>query len=790
MIKHFLVTGFRNFWRNKSATVFNVLGLAIGLATVILILEYVVNELSYDRFHKNKDKIYRVIIKQEKDAEITPMEYLTAAVGPSMAEEFPEVSKMVRFVNPSGAFLVYGDNNYMVSDLSYADSALFEMFSFKLIKGDPVKALTEPYRIVLTESVAKQIFGNEDPLYKVVRLNGKDNLLITGIMEDFPSNSHLSFGALISFSTLYLDKNLFLDWNGGWNYLTYVMLSEGADLETLKQKFPDFMEKNINYIYRQAGFVLHLDLQPLTRIYLFSGKDFGLESEGDLQSLYIFSSIALFILIIACINFMNLTTARSFMRSREIGLRKVTGATRQSIVLQFLLETLVISILSFLIAAILIEILQPSFNSLVGKELSLFGSSGLIMVSGIILLIVITSLLAGSYPAWFISRFPPLHSLRGTMLSIKGKASFRNILVVFQFLVSVILIILTLAVYRQMRFMNSMPLGYNQENVIVVPLVSENAMNTCQPVKDAFSKIPSVTAAGASSEVPGNGFTMNGYFPEGFKEPVMINVLDVDADYLDIMNIPVVQGRGFDKVSNADSSAFIINESLAKQLGWENPVGKTIFRDGPHKVIGVIGDFHFASLHQELQPLILTKQPWMGYNFLSVRIQPGSQEETIRSLSAAWNEVLPDEPFEYFFQEDYVKNSYSGVKNAGIAILWFAFLAVFIAGLGLLGLANYTFNLRKKEIGIRKVLGAETTMIARKVTLEFLRLVAIAGVIALPLAWWFLDLWQGNFAYRAFINPVIFILPIIFVLILAWLTIYFQVKKLANTNPVEVLKFE
>lgn len=790
MLKHFLITGLRHLWRDKSVTVLNILGLAIGLTTVILIFEYIINELSYDRFHKNKDKIYRVIIKQEKDAETTPMEYITAAVGPSMAEEFPEVEKMVRFVNPSGAFLDYGDKNFPVKDLSYADSSLFDIFSYRMIKGDPAKALTEPYRIVLTESVARKIFGNEDPLYKVVRLNGKDNLVVTGIMEDFPSNSHLHFGALISFSTLYLDKNLYLDWDGGWNYFTYVLLTEGADPDALKQKFPAFMEKNINYIYRPVGFILHLDLQPLTRIYLFSGKDFGLESEGDLPSLYIFASIALFILVIACINFMNLTTARSFMRSREIGLRKVTGATRKNIVLQFLLETLLISILAFFLSAILIEIIQPSFNGLVGKNLSLFGSSGLIMVMGIAVLMVVTSLLAGSYPAWFISRFPPLISLRGTMLSVKGKAAFRNILVVFQFLVSVILIILTLAVYRQMGYMNSKPLGFDQENVVVIPLVSEKAMTNYQLARDAFGEIPPVIATGASSEVPGNGFTMNGYFPEGFKEPLMIHVLDVDADYLDMMKIPVIQGRGFDKTSNADSSAFIINEALAKQLGWENPVGKTIYRDGPHKIIGVVGDFHFANLHQELQPLIVTKQPWMGYNYLSVRIQPGSRAETIRSLTAAWNEVLSDEPFDYFFMEDYIKDSYSGVKNAGIAILWFAVLAVFIAGLGLLGLASYTFNLRKKEIGIRKVLGAETAMIARKVTLEFLLLVAIAGIIALPLAWWFLDLWLENFAYRANITPAIYFLPVIFVLILAWLTIYFQVKKLANTNPADVLKFE
>ncbi|HPI85170.1 MAG TPA: ABC transporter permease [Bacteroidales bacterium] len=790
MLKHFLITGFRIFRRNRAATLLNVAGLSIGLTTVILIMEYVFDEISYDRFHANQKHIYRVIIKEEKEAEISPTPIITAAIGPSMAEEFREVDKFVRFANPSGCFLATDERNFPLAKLSYADSSLFEVFSFSLLRGDPKKALAEPFQVVLTESAARRIFGDSDPLRQVVRLNNKENLMVSGVMKDFPSTSHLDFDALISFSTLYQDKSLYLDWDGGWNYSTYVLLYPGSELSSLKEKFPDFMEKNINYKYRSFGFILHLDLQPLKRIHLFSGKDLGLEGEGDLQALYIFSSIALFILIIACVHFMNLTTARSFMRSREIGMRKVSGASRMTIIFQFLFETMMISGAAFIIALILADFLQPEFNSLTGKDLSLTGSPGLKMAGGIILLLIVTSLLAGSYPAWFISRFPALMSIKGTMISGKGKSSLRNILVVFQYLVSLILLIMTLAVFTQMRFMNSLPLGFDKEDVMVIPLVSEEAKLGSRALINAFNSLPPVRAAGASSEVPGEGFTMNGYFPEGFKEPVMINVLDIDADYLGVMNIPLIQGRGFDKASGSDSASYIINETLAKKLGWGDPVGKTIYRDGPHKVIGVVGDFHFASLHQPLQPLILTKQPWIGYNFISVRIDPGNREEAIRRVESAWNSELTGEPFDYFFQSDFIRNSYNGVRHATTAILWFSFLSIIIAGLGLMGLANFTFSLRRKEIGIRKVLGAETPVIARRVTFEFLRLVIIAGVIALPLAWLLMDKWLGNFAYRTMINPMIFILPVIFVLILAWITIYFQVKKLANTNPVNVLKFE
>jgi len=390
----------------------------------------------------------------------------------------------------------------------------------------------------------------------------------------------------------------------------------------------------------------------------------------------------------------------------------------------------------------------------------------------------------------YMSRFPPLLSIKGTMVSGKGKSVLRNILVVFQFIISIVLIIITLIIYSQMKFINSRPLGFNRENVVVIPMVSEKAMQNYSAVKDVFSRIPQVTGTGASSDIPGYGFTMNGYFPEGFKDPVMIHVVDVDADYLEVIGIPVIQGRGFDPASNADSSAFLINETLARQFNWDNPVGKTISRDGRHKVIGVVSDFHFASLHESIQALIITKQPWIGYNYLSVRIRPENSFETIQKLGSAWASVFPDEPFNSFPEEEFIKGAYTGIRNTGEAIFWFSLLAIFIAGIGLLGLANFTFNQRKKEIGIRKVLGAESGNIARKVTFDFLRLVILASIIALPLAWWAMDKWMENFAYRAYISFWVFLLPVIIVTILAWLTIYFQVRKLANTNPVDVLKFE
>jgi putative ABC transport system permease protein len=790
MLRHFLITGLRNFWRNKSSTILNVLGLAIGMATALLILEYVFNELSFDRFHKNKDDIYRVIEKQEKDGVTSPTSYLTAAVAPSMSEEFPEIENFVRFSNPAGGFLSSGDHDYQLESITYADSALFDVFSFPLLRGNPEKALSEPFQVVLSKRTAKKIFGDVDPLGNVIRLNGKENLVVSGVVADFPANSHLQFDALISFSTLYLNPNYYLDWDGGYNYFSYVKLVKGTDIGSLKAKFPQFMEKNINYKYRPLGFVIYLDLQPLVRIHLFSKKDTGIDEAGDLQGLYIFSCIAIFILLIACINFMNLTTARSLSRAREVGLRKVSGATRRNITFQFLFETLLISILAFVISFILADAFQGKFNQLMGKDLAIFGPAVWKMLGGMTLLVFLTGIIAGSYPAWYMSHFPPLLSIRGSMVSGKGKSVLRNVLVVFQFLISIILVILTVVIFSQMRYINSMPLGFNRENVVIIPMVSENTMKNYKTVKDEFSRIPQVSTIGASSEIPGYGFTMNGYLPEGLKEPIMIHVLDVDEDYLKVMEIPVIQGRSFDPGSGADSSAYLINETLARQLNWDNPSGKIIYRDGPHKVIGVVSDFHFASLHESIQPLIITKQPWIGYNYLSVRIRPENSSETIQKMGSAWASVFPDEPFNSFPQEEYIKEAYTGVRNTGEAILWFSFLAIFIAGLGLVGLANFTFNQRKKEIGIRKVLGAESANIARKVTFDFLRLVILASIIALPVAWWIMNKWLENFAYRTYISFWVFLLPVIIVTILAWLTIYFQVRKLANTNPVDVLKFE
>jgi putative ABC transport system permease protein len=790
MFRHFLVTALRNFRRNGFFTLINVLGLALGMAITILILEYVVQEVSFDRFHKNRENIYRVIINEEKEGAFTPSQYITAAVAPSLADEFPDVEHFVRFCNPQSAFLTYSDKNFEVDNLTYADSSFFDVFTFRLIKGDPKTALTDPYKIILTESTAKKVFGNDEAVGKVVRLNGRENLLVTGVMEDFPANSYLNFGAMVSFSSLYLDTNLYLDWNGGWNYVVFVLLHPGSNLERLKQHFPDFMEKNINYIYRQHGFILHLDLQPMVRIHLFSNKDYRLQEAGNLASIYIFSSIAFFIMLIACINFMNLTTARSFGRAREIGLRKVAGATRGSIILQFIFETLILSALAFIIAVILADSLQSGFNWIIGTDMSILGPSAGIMLAAMALLILLTGLIAGSYPAWFMSRFQPLVSIKGTMISGKGKSVLRNILVVFQFVTSLVLITLTLVIYTQIRFIMSQPMGFDRENVLIVPMVSDNAMKNYTAAMDAFREIPEVTGVGASSDIPGSGFTMNGYFPEGLKEPIMIHVLDIDENYLDVMGIPLVQGRGFDPGKESDQSAFLINQVLAKKLGWENPVGKKIFRDGPHEVIGVVDDFHFASLHEAIQPLILTKQPWIGYNYLTVKVRKGDLPGVTKKLETAWLSVLPQEPFSSFTHEEYMKAAYEDDRILGKAVLWFSILAIFIACLGLLGLASYTYNQRRKEICIRKVLGAASSQVARSVTFSFLRLVLIAGVISVPLSWWLAHRWLGSFATKAFIGLWIYLIPVIFVAGLAWITIYFQVRRLANTNPSEVLKFE
>jgi putative ABC transport system permease protein len=790
MLQHYLKTATRILLKYKVYSFINIMGLAIGLACSILMLLFVKNELSFDRFHADKDNIYRVNIIEEQSGEMTSSAITTGAVGPSMLEEFPEVKAMVRLSNPNDGFFTWQNKHFFTTTVSHADSSFFSLFSFKLLSGNPETALTEPNTIVLSRKLAEQIFGEKDPVGEFIRFNNKDNLLVTGVAEIPPVNSTIQFNALISFSSLYNRSDVFLDWDGGWNYITFVGLDQNINLKTFAEKFPGFLEKHINYKYKQVGITLYLMIQPMKDLHLRSNLDYDLDTRGDLSKIYIFTAIAIFILIIACINFMNLATARSMKRAKEVGLRKVVGAEKIQIIRQFLGESITTSLIALIGAIILIEIFQPEFNRLVNTDLQLFRMENIGFIAGILILTLGVGLLAGSYPSFFMASYQPVKIIKGDFNVRSGKPVLRNILVVFQFFISSGLILFTLLVYSQMKFVNKKDLGFQKENVIYLTLHDPQAREKLEILKAEFRNIPGVISAGASTGMPGYGITSNGYFPEGYEEPLMIHALDVDHDFLDLMKIPVVAGRNFSKEYTTDADALLINETLAKKLSWTDPIGKKIMRDGEHRVIGVISDFHFATLHAKIEPLLITMKPWDGFYYLAIRLSAGDIQNTLSAIEKKWNDILPNQPYSHVFLDNYIQTAYAAENNTGETFLYFSLLAIFIACLGLFGLANYSGEQKRKEIGIRKVYGASSRNILTLLSSDYTKWVILANILAWPLAYWAMERWLQLFEYRTSIGAWIFVLTFCITSVISLVTIIYQVIHAARANPVDTIKYE
>lgn len=790
MFQHYVKTAARIILKHKVYSAINILGLAIGLACSILILQYVINELSFDNFHKSRDHIYRVNIIEEQSGEMTSSAIITAGVGPSMLEELPEVKAMVRLSNPEDGFFTWQNKHFFTSGICHADSSFFGLFSFKLRSGNPETALAEPNTIVLSRKLAEQIFGAKDPVGEFIRFNNKDNLLVSGVVENPPVNSSVQFNALISFSSLYNRSDVYLDWDGGWNYVTFVRLAENTNLKAFADKFPAFMEKHINYKYKQVGITLYMMIQPLKDLHLWSNLDYDLDTRGDLSKIYVFIAIAVFILIIACINFMNLATARSMKRAKEVGLRKVVGAAKSQIIRQFLGESITTSLIALIGAILLIEIFQPEFNRMVNTELHLFRTENLAFIAGILILTVVVGLFAGSYPSFFMASYQPVKIIKGDFNVRSGKPVLRNILVVFQFFISSVLILFTLLVYSQMKFVNNKDLGFQKENVIYLNLHDPQAREKIEILKSEFRNIPGVMSTGASTGMPGYGLTTNGYFPEGYEEPLMIHALDVDYDFLEVMKIPVVAGRSFSKEFTTDAEAILINETLAKKLGWSDPIGKKIMRDGEHKVIGVISDFHFSTLHTKIEPLLITMKPWDGYNYLAIRLSQGDISNTLVNVEKKWNEILPNQPYAHVFLDNYIQTAYASESNTGETFLYFSLLAIFIASLGLFGLANYSGEQKRKEIGIRKVYGADSRNILTLLSSDYTKWVILANILAWPMAYWAMEKWLQLFEYRTSISLWIFVLTLFITSVTSVITILYQVLHAARANPVDTIKYE
>ncbi len=786
MLRNYLKVALRNLTKRRVYSLINIVGLSIGLTVVLLIALTIKFEHSFNSFNKKENRIYRVGLKLKAHGKIMEDSPLfVAALGPAMLKDMPEVENYVRIATPRTLYFTYGEHSFKVENATYADSSLFNIFSFKLIAGDKNSALTDPYSLVLTQATASRIFGNNDPVGKVVSV-GNLPYKVTGVVKDPPANSDIRFDAVISFSTLYNRRDVFLGWDGGEQYVTYVLLNKNASMETVNEKFPSFLWSYINKAYSVAGWKEEAELEPLRDIHLYYNAD----SAAIRENMNIYLAIAIFILLIACANFVNLSTARATGRMQEVGMRKVLGAKRKSLVLQFLAESVITSLFALLLAVMLVELLMPWYDSLIGKHLVF---SRLVDGQFVLLLIAVlgmTGLVAGLYPAVFLSSFAPVDTLKGSGRR-RQRHFLRKALVVLQFAISVVLIASTLVISNQLAFMRSKNLGFDKGNMLVVPLVNGNLRARYQAFKTELRGIPGVLDAAVSSEVPLNGFTSNGYRPQGYTSPIVINVLDVDGDFMNTYGLSLLKGRSFSEQVASDRQAYIINEALAKRLGWNDPVGKTIDRNGNHTVIGEVKDFNFASLYYHVEPLIITNSPeGGGFSYVSIKLGPGNLPRTMAAIGEVWREFAPMAPFEYHFLDAQFDRVYKADITFHEAFEVFSSLAIFVALLGLFGLVSYSVELRRREIGIRKVLGSSVPGILSLLSKEYLKWVVAANVFGWPVAYFVMQKWLTNFAYRTGIGIWVFVVSAGLVLLVAVITISVRALKAATANPVESLRYE
>ena len=780
---NFFKTALRYLTRDRAFSFINIFGLAAGLTAVLCIALYVVREANYDRFHHHADRIYRVSIKMTGDGVEQESHYFSPPIGPDMKAAIPEIEEYTRIAPDRTFIAAYNDKMVKLTDVCYADTSFFDLFTFSLVLGNPQNALAAPFSVVLTEESAYLIFGDQDPVGQTVRLDIND-YTVTGVVKSPPVNSHIKFNALTSFSTFYRLATVPMDWNGGNQFVTYLRLHKNTDVEVTKAKMQQVIWEKIGKMYAQAGWKVSCNLHPLPDLHLYHSET----SKYIRIGLMVFSALACIILAIACINFVNLTTARSMRRVKEASMRKVLGAKRPALVKQFLGEALLIALSAFILSLLLFKIFQPFYVRLAGG-LPGTGLTVTILVV-IFILAVITGVLGGSFPAMRLSSLNLSEATKGGG-KVKSKNRLQNMLIILQFASSAFLIVCTIAATRQLTLMRKMDLGFSKEGILVVPFNGKTAADRVVLLKQRLQSLAEVQAVTATSAVPGGGVSRNGYVPEGMENPILINVLDVDEDFLSAYGIRLQTGRFFSGFEQ-DKTFYVVNESLAKTFGWNNEVlEKTISRNGRHEIIGVISDFNFAPLYDKIGPLIITNDP-VGNRFssASIKYHTADVQAFVSKIEKIWDEVNPDVPFEYQFFDELYDKLYKMEMDFRALFAVFAVIAIQLAALGVLSLMAYTTEQRKKEIGIRKVMGASVRQILVMLLRQTGVQVLVANVLAFPLAWWVMKMGLSYFAYRIPLNPVIFILAFLLSAFAALLAVGFQALKAATANPVESIKAE
>ncbi|SDK00964.1 putative ABC transport system permease protein [Catalinimonas alkaloidigena] len=807
MLKSYFLVAVRSLLKQRFYSLINLFGLAIGIACCLLILQYVRYELSYDDFHTKKENLYRVQQDRYDKGELSTQWAAGAyAVGNSFKDAFPEVEEYVKVV-PTGSLVVgYGEDKLKVEKIYFASSAFFEVFSYPLVQGNPATALTEPNTVVLSASTARNIFGDEDPLGKTVRLNEEVDAKVTGVYADLPANTHLKFDMLRSYATFVQQVGPDNNPDEAWMWdgcMTYLLLQPGTDPKALEAKFSDYVEANIGEDLAQYDADAVYLLQPLPDIHLYSHYMMEAEPNGDGTATYLLLGIAFFIIIIAWVNYINLATARAMNRAKEVGIRKSVGSLRSQLIQQFLMESAVLNALAVVLAILLVVVALPAFNRISGQELSFSLLSTPLFWVSLLALYLVGAFLSGLYPAFVLSAFNPATVLKGSMKTSHRGNRLRQGLVVLQFAASLFLLIGTLAVFRQISFMRDQDLGINIDQTLVIqaPIIRSRQDSIYVGDKQAFKqemlRYPAIRSITASSAVPGGavGWNAGGIRLKGqdASDSKQYRVIAVDYDFLDAYGLKLLAGRKFGEEYGNDPGTVVFSRTGVQQLGFDNPddaLNKEIeFWGATYTVVGVVDDFHQESLRETYEPLIFRCIPGVHGAF-SVKVATSNLQETIAHLHAGWDQIFPGNPFEYYFLDDHFDAQYRADQRFGQVFGVFTGLAIFVACLGLFGLASFTTAQRTKEIGVRKVLGASVPQILQLLYRDFVKLVLVAFVLAVPLAYFAMHQWLQHFAFRIGISWWLFALPCVLVVLIAILTVSFQSIKAAVANPVHSLRSE
>jgi putative ABC transport system permease protein len=808
MLRNYIKTALRNLWKSKGFSAINIVGLAIGLSTCLLILIFVMDELGYDRYNEKAERIYRVDGDIKFGGNHFILAVAPAPAGPALLRDYPEVEKECRFRMQGGRLVKKGNQNIQEDAVIYADSTIFDVFTLPMLYGNPHTALLESHTVVITEKIAKKYFDAVDVVGRTLMVNDTIPYKITGVIRDLPAQSHFHYDFFLSMTEL--DEARQMDQWLSNNFNTYIVLRKGADPAKLQAKFGQLIT---NYIspelkaavnvtadeFFKAGNSVGFSLTPLTAIHLHSNKTAELSANGNIQYVYIFSAIAAFILLIACVNFMNLSTARSANRAKEVGIRKVLGSMRGNLISQFMMESLLLSFISMLLALGLAWLLLPVFNQLSDKHMVIGLFSRTWLVPAMLGLVVVVGVLAGSYPAFYLSAFRPILVLKGNVAAGFKTGWLRNSLVVFQFGISIFLLVATAVIYRQLSYIRDRSIGFNRDQVLLVN-GTDALGGHIHDFKEQLGKLSGV-----------KGVTMTGFMPTGDwrnddaifltheldpKKAISMQTWQVDEDYIPVLGMQMASGRNFSRDFKTDSNACIVNEASLKLMQGRQPVGSSLFElndirkksVSEYHIIGVVKDFNFNSLREVVTPMVLYLHENRGR--VALRVQASDIHHLVGQIEDLWRRMAPSPPFAYSFMDDEFNHIYQNEQRQGGIALSFSLLAIFIACLGLFGLAAYAAEQRTREIGIRKVLGASVGGIVTLLSRDFLLLVLVAALLFFPLAWWGMHHWLQDFAYRIDIGWEIFALAGMVAVMIALLTVSFQAVRAALANPVNSLRSE